>query len=91
LHKATGNYNTSYRFATLTLPYFTALYLDWYVKDGGKTKKIVPTNITKDLTPRAIGFLLAGDGHFNKSQGNIIICTDSFTVSEVAITGNPFF
>jgi hypothetical protein len=25
-HKATGNTNTSYRFATLTLPYFTELY-----------------------------------------------------------------
>jgi hypothetical protein len=80
-HKATGNTNTSYRFATLTLPYFTELYSHWYVKDNGKTKKIVPTFI--DLTPRAIAYWLAGDGHYNKSQGCLIICTDSFTVVEV--------
>lgn len=83
LHKATGKYNTSYRFATFTLPYFTELYSKWYVKDNGKTNKIISSTIFEDLTPQAIGYWLAGDGHYNKSQGCIIICTDSFTVKEV--------
>jgi hypothetical protein len=65
------------------MPFFTELYSNWYTKVDGKTVKILPFNIFQILTPRAFAYWLAGDAHYDKTQGVIIICTDSFTISEV--------
>jgi hypothetical protein len=35
------------------------------------------------LTPRALAYWLTGEGHFHKSQGCVLIYTDSFSPNEV--------
>jgi hypothetical protein len=81
----TGNTYTSHRFNSFTLPILAVLYYKWYTFVEGKSIKHLPTNIHSLLTPVAIAFWVAGDGHYNISQGTVVIATDSFTLTEVEL------
>jgi hypothetical protein len=51
-----------YSFQTLSLPYFTSLYNDWYIIKNNKRFKILPLNLDSLFTPLAFAFLIMGDG-----------------------------
>ena len=51
-----------YSFQTLSLPYFTSLYNDWYVIINKKRFKVLPLNLDSLFTPLAFAFLIMGDG-----------------------------
>jgi len=70
-------------FYTFTLPFFATLYSQWYTVLVGRSVIRLPTNIYDLLTPIAIAFWLAGDGHYMKGQEVVRISTDSFTLTEV--------
>jgi LAGLIDADG DNA endonuclease family len=75
-----------YYFQTLTFPYFTSLFNEWYILDkvNNARKKILPANLEVYLTPMAIAYWTMGDGTFDKGRGQrIILCTDSFSLNEV--------
>jgi hypothetical protein len=82
-HPKTGNTHSAFYFDSRCLPFFTGLHNLWYNRVEGKNIKVVPSNISSILTPRAFAYWLSGDGHFDKSQGSIVLCTDSFTSAEV--------
>lgn len=46
-----------YSFQTLSLPFFTSLYNDWY----NKNIKVLPLNLDSLFTPLAFAFLIMGD------------------------------
>jgi hypothetical protein len=74
-----------YYFTTLTFPYFTKFYKNWYEfdKDNVKRKKM-PINLEKYLSPIAIAHWIMGDGTFDGGRHQrIIICTDCFNLSEI--------
>jgi hypothetical protein len=55
-----------YSFQTLTLPYFTNLYNDWYhIIDGKRFKKLL-SNINQFFSPLCLAFLKMGDGSWDK-------------------------
>jgi hypothetical protein len=54
-----------------------------YIQRDGKNVKVIPSNIDTLLTPLAIAYWIAGDGHFNNQQGALFMYTNSFTVKEV--------
>lgn len=74
-----------YYFQTLTFPFFTALYKDWYRIDQSEKvkKKVIPKNIEIYLTPLAIGHWTMGDGTYWKKSQRIVLCTDCFNLAEV--------
>lgn len=74
-----------YSFQTLTLPYFTNLYNDWYNVIDGKRFKVLPSNIENLFTPLAFAFLIMGDGSWDKHGSRIIIHLNWFTLKEVQI------
>jgi len=74
-----------YVFQTLTLPYLTNLYKQWYRKLGKGTIKMIPVDIGRTLSPLAIAYWIAGDGAFDKSRSRVILCTDSFTKDECSL------
>lgn len=74
---------TQYWFSTKSLPIFSELHNSWYKKINGKYKKVLPINIEKLLTPVGLAHWIMGDGYYNKSGSNVIICTDNFTENEV--------
>jgi len=82
LNSRTGGRH-SYAFATFSLPLFTELHKDWYKNVDGKNIKVIPSNIAELLTPRALGYWLAGDSHYHKRDRSIEIATHSFTPTEV--------
>lgn len=86
--KRSHNTTITYGFQTLTLPYFTDLYKQWYQKVSKTTVKVIPVNIEKFLTPLAIAYWIAGDGTFDKSKSRVIICTDNFTKEECELLQN---
>jgi hypothetical protein len=65
-YKKTKKTYTAYIFDTLSFPYFTEIYPLWYTKINNKNIKIIPSNISKLLTPRAIAYFITGDGYFFK-------------------------
>jgi hypothetical protein len=82
-NKRTGKSYMAFDFLTFTLPFFTELHKEWYQKVEEKNVKILPSNISELLTPRALAYWLAGDGSFDRSQGSIVIYTNSFSLAEV--------
>jgi hypothetical protein len=52
------NWKTIYSFQTLTLPYFTALYHEWYQTIDGKRYKVLPSTLDILFTPLAFAFEL---------------------------------
>jgi hypothetical protein len=90
LDKRSHKTTIAYGFQTLTLPYFTNLYKQWYQKIGKTTVKVIPIDINKTLTPLAIAYWVAGDGTFDKSRSRVILCTDNFTKEECELLQNIF-
>jgi len=89
INNVTGkNKKIVYYFQSLTLPYFTAIYREWYIYSKRKNKniKIIPNELEKYLTPLAIAHWVMGDGTFDKGKNQrIVLCTDCFTLDEVNI------
>jgi hypothetical protein len=79
----TGLTYTATRFATFGLPFFGALFHEWYTIVNGKATKRLPANIANLLTPVALAYWTASDGTYHKKTGAVILCTDSFSPEEV--------
>lgn len=77
--KRTGKIYSAIHFSTFTLPCFNEIYNLFY-PSGVKT---VPLNIKELMTPLGLAYWIADDGSFNKSNRHVVLCTDSFTLSEV--------
>jgi hypothetical protein len=75
----TGKIYNSLIFKTRMLPCFKYLRDLFYV-NGVKT---VPLNIGELLTPIGLAFWIMDDGSYSLANGNLILCTDSYTSSEV--------
>lgn len=54
---------------------------DW--KIDNKNIKIIPKNTYEQLTYASLAHWNQEDGSFNKTKGNLTLCTDSFIKSEV--------
>ena len=80
-----------YSFQTLSLPFFTSLYKDWYKSISNKNIKVLPLNLDSLFTPLAFAFLIMGDGSWDNStsssssrgRGRIILHLNNFTKLEV--------
>jgi len=83
--KATGKVYTAFGFNTFKLPVFGVLFYQWYNIIDGKSIKKLPSNIADLLTPVAIAFWVACDGHFILREGVVRISTDNFTLAEVEL------
>jgi hypothetical protein len=66
---APGQTDSSYQFASFTLPFFSELRQKWYKEEDGKKREGSPFNIAELLTPRALAYWLASDCTFEKTQG----------------------
>ena len=73
-----------YSFQTLSLPFFTSLYKDWYKSISNKNIKMLPLNLDSLFTPLAFAFLIMGDGGWDKSSSRIILHLNNFTKFEVS-------
>ena len=73
-----------YSFQTLSLPFFTSLYKDWYKSISNKNIKVLPLNLDYLFTPLAFAFLIMGDGGWDKSSSRIILHLNNFTKFEVS-------
>ena len=73
-----------YSFQTLSLPFFTSLYKDWYKSINNKNIKILPLNLDCLFTPLGFAFLIMGDGSWDKSTSRIILHLNNFTKFEVS-------
>ena len=72
-----------YSFQTLSLPFFTSLYKDWYKSINNKNIKMLPLNLDSLFTPLAFAFLIMGDGSWDNSTSRIILHLNNFTKLEV--------
>jgi LAGLIDADG DNA endonuclease family len=57
-----ANKKIVYSFQTLSLPFFTFLYNEWYKSIDNKNIKVLPLNLDSYFTPLAFAFLIMGDG-----------------------------
>ena len=77
--KLTGLIHTDIHFSTLKYPFFNWVREEFYVDNI----KIVPKNMRQGrpdyLTSVGLAFWIMDDGSYNKQNGNIILCTDSYT------------
>lgn len=73
-----------YSFQTLSLPFFTSLYSDWYQKIDNKNIKVLPLNLDSLFTPLTLAFLIMGDGSWDKSGSRIVLHLNNFTSIEVS-------
>ena len=73
-----------YSFQTLSLPFFTSLYKDWYKSISNKNIKMLPLNLDSLFTPLAFAFLIMGDGSWDKSCSRIVLHLNNFTKFEVS-------
>ena len=73
-----------YSFQTLSLPFFTSLYKDWYKSISNKNIKVLPLNLDSLFTPLAFAFLIMGDGGWDKSSSRLILHLNNFTKFEVS-------
>jgi hypothetical protein len=78
-----GKPASQYAFSTRSLPQITSLHKLWYVWSDELNKfiKIVPLNIGELLTPIGLAHWIMDDGY--KNGRGVVLCTDSFTLSEV--------
>jgi hypothetical protein len=72
-----------YYFHSRALPQISSLHKLWYVWSDELNKfiKIVPLNIGELLTPIGLAHWIMDDGY--KNGRGLVLCTDSFTLSEV--------
>lgn len=73
------NNNIVYSFQTLSLPFFTSLYNDWYKSIDNKNIKVLPLNLDSLFTPLTIAFLIMGDGSWDNSGSRIVLHLNNFT------------
>lgn len=78
-------------FSTFKLPVFAELFHQWYNILDGKSIKHLPSNIYELLTPVAIAYWVASDGHFILREGVVRISTDNFTLAEVELLQTILF
>lgn len=83
----TGKRIQQYTFNTKSLPSLTIIHAQWYSWSNEKNrfKKFIPLNIGDLLKPVGLAHWIMGDGYWDKSEKTLIICTDSFTLSEVEL------
>lgn len=77
-----------YSFQTLSLPYFSSLYLEWYnvtVVGAGKRYKVLPLNMETYFTPLAFAYLIMGDGSWDKHGSRLVLHVNNFTLTEVKL------
>jgi hypothetical protein len=79
--KRTGKVYSRIRFHTYSLPCFVEFYNLFYPEG----KKILPANIADLLTPLSLAYWIAYDGSWNKSQGYVVLSTNSFLLAEVEL------
>jgi hypothetical protein len=91
LDKRTNKSYTSYRIATFSLPFFTAIHKEWYKNFDSINTKIVPLDLLSKFSPIVLAKWLEGDGTFNQRAQVIILCTNSFTLTEVKSLINILF
>ena len=72
-----------YSFQTLTLPFFSNLFNEWYKSVDNKNIKVLPLNLESLFTPLALSFLIMGDGSWDKSGSRIVLHLNNFTLKEV--------
>lgn len=72
-----------YSFQTLTLPFFTSLYQEWYQTINNKNYKVLPLNLDCYFTPLTFAFLIMGDGSWDKSGSRIVLHLNNFHLNEV--------
>ena len=72
-------------FSTLRYAQFNWVFSDFYQIDSNSFIKIIPLNIYESLTAIGLAFWIMDDGSFSKINGNLILCTDSFTLQEVQL------
>nr|YP_010130233.1 LAGLIDADG endonuclease [Clavaria fumosa]QPZ51134.1 LAGLIDADG endonuclease [Clavaria fumosa] len=80
-----NNRQTVYSFQTLSLPYFTFLYNDWYKIIDGKRHKVLPPELHLEsvFTPVAFAFFIMGDGSWDVHGSRLVLHTNNFTLNEV--------
>lgn len=81
----TQQFSTSFVFFTLKYSQFNWVFSNFYVKqiESNGFIKIVPLNIYESLTAIGLAFWIMDDGSYSKIKGNIILCTDSYTLQEI--------
>jgi hypothetical protein len=94
--KATGKTYEAFGFTTFKLPVIAKLFHQWYNILDGKSIKHLPSvpqggNIYELLTPVAIAYWVASDGHFILREGVVRISTDNFTLAEVELLQTILF
>nr|YP_010833294.1 LAGLIDADG endonuclease [Agaricus bitorquis]WFG54041.1 LAGLIDADG endonuclease [Agaricus bitorquis] len=72
-----------YSFQTLTLPFFTNLFNDWYKSVDNKNIKVLPLNLESLFTPLTFAFLIMADGSWDKSGSRILLHLNNFTLIEI--------
>lgn len=77
--KLTGSIHTDIIFSTLKYSFFNWVREEFYVNNV----KIVPKNMSNYLTEVGLAFWIMDDGSYNKPNGNLILCTDSYTKDDV--------
>ena len=65
-------------FATKVHPVFN-YYRKLFYNEG---RKEITIELLNQVTPRALAYWICDDGSFSKTQGYIILCTNSFTLEE---------
>ena len=80
-----GKEYVNYRLKTRTLSVFNE-YRDMFYKiDEGRYKKVVSSDIYKEMCPIVLAHLIMGDGNFSNKDKRIRIYTNSFTFEECTI------
>lgn len=77
---------TIFIFNLNSLPFLTELYnLFFCINNQNKKIKIIPDNKFLNLyfTPRALAFMLMGDGYWDNDHKTVYICTESFTLNDL--------
>jgi LAGLIDADG DNA endonuclease family protein len=85
-HKITGEKHESVVFKTLTFTIFNFFHELFYKKVDSKWVKSVPENIGNYFTEVSLAFWIMDDEYY--ANGALILCTDSFSYSDILILIN---
>jgi len=84
------SFPTQYWFGTKYYSWMTEIHKEWYIPNIGlatphklKYVKVLPPNIESYLSPLVLAHWIMGDGYWATSENVVILCTDSFTKTEV--------
>lgn len=76
--KIKDNFIYAIDFSTRTHPAFN-YYRNLFYKDR---RKVVSKELLNQLNPRSLAFWVCDDGSYSRTQGYIILCTNSFSLEE---------